>query len=366
MRLNSDYYDTDFELTYKGNQILIRNDGREGESLFINGVLQAQNFGPNDGQLTGQIFDDNGKKVTVEVILGGRNTSDCLIYADGTLIYSNIPKRETTKAEEEPEKEKKRSNLLFPFLVILMTLVFMLLLLPHMGGSDSTDESAEAAFQKHESGQADSDSENAPDISTPAVGYDEFIEVNYDWSYGKGKWTYGLKIPKKAYDYYRTVDRTRIKDYSFYVTDPTDDEYLAALAGKFRSAAEKENYSDLDMVKNIIFFVQNLDYVDDKVGTGYDEYPKFPLETLADEGGDCEDSAILLASLLRELGYGTVLVQFPDHMGVGVRGEESIPGVYYEVNGIRYYYVETTSSGWGIGEIPEQMQDQPARILTLN
>ena len=150
------------------------------------------------------------------------------------------------------------------------------------------------------------------------------------------------------------------------MTDKSDDEYLAGLAAKFKEAAEEENYSDLDMVKNIIFFVQSLEYVDDKVGTGYDEYPKFPLETLADQGGDCEDSAILLASLLRELGYGTVLVQFPNHMGVGVRGEDSLPGNYYEVDGVRYYYVETTSKGWSIGELPDQMKNQPAKILSLN
>jgi hypothetical protein len=120
------------------------------------------------------------------------------------------------------------------------------------------------------------------------------------------------------------------------------------------------------MVKNVIFFVQSLNYVDDKVGTGYDEYPKFPLETLADQGGDCEDSAILLASLLRELGYGTVLLQFQDHMAVGIKGESSIRGSYFELDGSRYYYVETTSTGWDIGEVPDVLKDQPAKILPLN
>jgi hypothetical protein len=256
-----------------------------------------------------------------------------------------------------------RTNLLFPFLVILLTLVVMLLLLPHMRETNSSNESSEAAFQEQADGEEGYE-DNLIGVSDDQAG--DFINVNYQWNYGKSSWTYGLKIPRSAYNYYKMVDRMQVKDYSYYVTDSTDDEYLAALAEKFREAAEKEDYSDLDMVKNIIFFVQNLNYVDDKVGTGYDEYPKFPLETLADEGGDCEDSAILLASLLRELGFGTVLVQFPDHMGVGVRGEPSIPGSYYEVDGIRYYYVETTSSGWGIGDIPEEMKDQPAKILSLN
>ncbi len=60
------------------------------------------------------------------------------------------------------------------------------------------------------------------------------------------------------------------------------------------------------------------------------------------------------------------MIQFTDHMAVGVKGEESIQGSYYEVDGIRYYYVETTSTGWGIGDVPDQMKGQSARILPLN
>lgn len=360
MQLNSDYYDTDFELTYKGNRILIRNDGPEGESLFVNGVLQDQNFSAHNGNLIGHIFDENNRKEAIEVILGGRETRDCMVYADGNLIHSHIPREEHIQAEQEPEKKKKRSSLFFPFLMILLIAVCMIILLPYLRGSGSSGDSVNTV-SREAGGTAESTARQEND--NPAS---EYIEVSYSWNYGEGTWTYGFKIPTTAYEYYKTVDRKKIRNYSYYVTDPTDDEYLAGLAAKFREAAEKENYSNLDMVKNIIFFVQNLNYVDDKVGTGYDEYPKFPLETLADEGGDCEDSAILLASLLRELGYGAVLIQFPEHMAVGVKGEESIPGSYYEVDGARYYYVETTSTGWDIGDVPEQMKNQPAKILTLN
>lgn len=360
MQLNSDYYDTDFELTYKGNRILIRNDGPEGESFFVNGVLQDQNFSAHNGHLIGHIFDENNRKETIEVILGGRETRDCMVYADGNLIHSHIPREEHIQVEQ-PMNKKKKNRLVFPFLMILLIAVCMIILLPYLGGSGSQGGPSNTVSGVA-GGKPAADADRQGD-DNPAA---EYIEVSYTWNYGEGTWTYGLKIPTTAYEYYKTVDRKKIRNYSYYVTDPTDDEYLAGLAEKFKEAAEKEKYSDLDMVKNIIFFVQNLNYVYDKVGTGYDEYPKFPLETLADEGGDCEDSAILLASLLRELGYGAVLIQFPEHMAVGVKGEESIPGSYYEVDGARYYYVETTSTGWGIGDVPEQMKNQPAKILTLN
>ena len=351
MQLNSDYYDTDFNLTYKGNQILIRNDGPEGESLYVDGVLQDQNFSAHNGHLIGHIFDENSQKEVLEVILAGLSTADCMIYANGELIHSQTPREEfvDTYKKEEPVKKKKRNGMFFPFLMIILMAACLILLLPHyIENADTAVTPSEPALQKNSENQ------------------DESIQVHYAWNYGKGTWTYDMDIPKSAYEYYKTVDRKKIHNYSYYVTDPTDDEYLAGLAAKFKEAAEKENYSDLDMVKNIIFFVQSLQYVDDKVGTGYDEYPKFPLETLADEGGDCEDSAILLASLLRELGYGTVLIQFKDHMAVGVKGEDSILGSYYEVDGSRYYYVETTSTGWDIGDVPQQMEGQPAKILKLD
>lgn len=351
MQLNSDYYDTDFELSYKGNKILIRNDGPEGESLYVNGVLQDQNFSAHNGHLIGHIFDENDQKEVIEVILAGLSTADSMVYANGELIHSQSPREEfvITHKKEEPVKEKKRNVMLFPFLMIILVAAGTILLLPrYMENRDAPVPPSEPAFQENEETQAGA------------------IQVHYEWNYGKGTWTYDMEIPKSAYEYYKTVDRKKIHNYSYYVTDASDDEYLAGLAAKFKEAAEKENYSSLDMVKNIIFFVQSLQYVDDKVGTGYDEYPKFPLETLADEGGDCEDSAILLASLLRELGYGTVLIQFQDHMAVGVKGEASIPGSYFEMDGIRYYYVETTSPGWDIGDVPEQMEDQPAKILKLD
>lgn len=50
------------------------------------------------------------------------------------------------------------------------------------------------------------------------------------------------------------------------------------------------------------------------------EYPKYPVETLV-EGGDCEDKSILLAAILRAMGYRTALLVFsgnPGHIAVGV------------------------------------------------
>jgi hypothetical protein len=384
MKLNSDYYDTDFSFIYKGNTILIRNDGPEGESLFVNGVLQDQNFGAHNGHLIGHIFDEENRKEVIEVFLGGTETRHCMVYANGALIHSDVPPIVPNvmheKGTADKNKRKKRNPYLLTLMMVIILAVAAGLLLQYSkpyspvdapGPASGEDGGAvpEAGGSKKDGGATDNGSERGRENEETVFGASDserFIEVEYTWDYGRDHWSYKLSIPESVYKYYKTIDRKKIKSYGYYVTDPTDDEYMSRLAEKFKEAAKQGNYSDFDMVKNIIFFVQNLDYVDDKVGTGYDEYPKFPLETLADEGGDCEDSAILLASLLRELGYGTVLIQYEDHMGVGLKGEETIPGSYFEVDGDRYYYVETTSPGWDIGEVPEQMIDRPAKILKLN
>ncbi|MDD2954557.1 MAG: hypothetical protein PHC95_15640 [Parabacteroides sp.] len=185
--------------------------------------------------------------------------------------------------------------------------------------------------------------------------------VFYKWEYPVGiiDWSFSLKIPSEAYKAYRSVDRNYIFGYTEYITEPSDDEYLSELAQMFVKNTAKHELSEWDTVNMIISFVQNLDYISD----GYDEYPKYPLETLYDKGGDCEDTSILLASLLKELGYGCALIMFDDHMGVGIFGGDSVDGYYFEKYGHKLFYIETTAPGWQIGEMPEDYIGQSALII---
>lgn len=191
----------------------------------------------------------------------------------------------------------------------------------------------------------------------------ETIDLDYNWYFKGRKCTVSLSIPESMYDYYHGKDRVYTDDYSIYVTHPYDDEYINSIIQKMNFLALERGYSEIEKINMIISFVQSLPYTSDNVTTPFDEYPRYPLETLVDYGGDCEDTSILTASLLDSLTYDIILISPPGHMAVGVNVDTS--GSYYEHDGERYYYLETTSEGWEIGDLPDDYSGASAYLYEL-
>jgi predicted nucleic acid-binding Zn ribbon protein len=206
----------------------------------------------------------------------------------------------------------------------------------------------------------------------PVTQSTELISRTYQWTYGGKQWTWELQLPQALYDYYRGLPRypTAKSDYSVYVSHPLDNQYINMLVSKIRQVAQQEGFSQYQTVSFTAAFVQSLPYTSDLVTTGYDEYPRYPIETLVDNGGDCEDTAILMASLLSAMDYGVVLLVFlgpgvPAHCAVGVLGGEGIYGTYWEHNGGKYYYLETTNTGWEIGQVPQEYRNAQAYVYDI-
>ena len=190
------------------------------------------------------------------------------------------------------------------------------------------------------------------------------IEKEYVWNYNDKQWTISLSVPQSIYDYYQESERIYTKDYSIYVTHPTDDEYLNTLCEKFNFISITERLTEKEKTNLIISFVQSLPYTYDNVTTGFDEYPRYPIETLVDGGGDCEDTSILTASLLESMNYDVILLGFPQHVAVGVNVVEEF-GYYFLYNEERYYFLETTGEGWEIGDVPESYRNVSAHIYEI-
>ncbi|MDR0767178.1 MAG: hypothetical protein LBE57_01830, partial [Methanosarcinales archaeon] len=167
-------------------------------------------------------------------------------------------------------------------------------------------------------------------------------------------------IPKELYEYYKS--KPRLENIGNYALSDLDRLLLRQMIESFKEHGRKNGYTDDEIVMNVITFVQSLPYTFDIDTTGYDDYPRFPLETLVDGGGDCEDSAVLAAALLFEMGCDVILIELPNHMAMGIKINDEIQGTFWEYNEERYYYIETTYPDWNIGEVPPGYQNLSARL----
>ena len=215
------------------------------------------------------------------------------------------------------------------------------------------------------SGSTPTSIESPTQIITAPNESTETITRNYEWNYKRRDWTWNLSIPTSLYDYYKERPRAQTADYSIYVTHPSDDQYIQMLADNIKKAATDAKYSEKDTINLAISFVQSVPYLTDNVTTAFDEYPRYPIETLVDQEGDCEDTAILMAALLDAMGYSVVLISPPNHMAVGILGIEGMSGTYWDHNGGKYYYIETTGSNWEVGQLPAEYTGKTAHIYDI-
>lgn len=180
----------------------------------------------------------------------------------------------------------------------------------------------------------------------------------YRWEFNKIQWEWELEVPELLYDYFKKMPRKDTKDYSIYITNPFDNIYIDKMVSEIGRVAKLYGLSERDKVEFAAAFVQSVPYSLDSETTAYSDYPRYPIETLWEMTGDCEDKSILLASLLGNMGVRTALIHFPKtdltagHYGIGISGIQGAYGTRWEHNGVRYYYLETIMSGMRIGAIP--------------
>lgn len=230
-------------------------------------------------------------------------------------------------------------------------------------------------------GSGENDTNNPPSQDSQELGHlhgisghtqpparEGSIQRRFEWSAIGSNWWFEQNISRRL-DAYYTARYGRSDKYTRYVSDWYGQSIIEGLVSEFERIGTEYSLSEREIVDLTMAFVQQLRYTPDTVETGFDQYTSYPVETLINRGGDCEDTTILLAAILREMGYGCVLIALwdtePAHMGLGVKGASSIPGTYYEYRGDQYYFVETTGEGWQFGEMPEFSGSTQAEIMDI-
>ena len=159
----------------------------------------------------------------------------------------------------------------------------------------------------------------------------------------------------------------------------TDKNYLGDLYHMLDSIRVKKRQNNLQFANTIVSMVQSIDYVlileqdcddpsvlrDNELRkmresgvpcVGYAPYGlKTPTEFLSGLKGDCDTRTLLLYTIFNHYNFEVAILnsEYYGHSMLGL----SVPGavgVYKSMNGIKYYFWETTSKGYGIGQLPQE------------
>ena len=146
----------------------------------------------------------------------------------------------------------------------------------------------------------------------------------------------GAKQAEKATTVYGNISETvwLTQSYRAMVQDPAQDSLYAGLLTETDKIRLQQKLSDDEYLELIAVYVQSLRYE-----TREQNPAKFPVETIVDRAGDCDDKSLLLAGLLSREGYPVALLLFgpESHMAVGVGSDDYL----YKNTG--YTFVETTN-----------------------
>ena len=189
------------------------------------------------------------------------------------------------------------------------------------------------------------------------------VQKTFEWIYDGKTYTHSMQLDPETYYYFKSLDHDITDEenwpdmYTRFVTSTED--YVVELANDLDSMSNNEGFNDIQTINFILSFVQTIDYKLDNFTTysGIQEYPKYPVEMLWDGQGDCEDASALFASLMEAMGFDAVLIILHSdennggHAAVGVSHNDAV-GTYYELNDKKYFFTETTSVGWMLGDYP--------------
>lgn len=171
------------------------------------------------------------------------------------------------------------------------------------------------------------------------------------WKYGNKTYSYTTSIKYSDVFRYSLNDQYSSRDIyekPEYVDRffTVDDTYVKSIADYLSAYRTSENMSDPEFATFVMRFVESIAYLDDLKTRGANEFFKYPAEYLWDNGGDCEDSSIMYATLMYALGYDSGILLFNDHAMAMVYVGDDVSKYknVYNIDEKPYVFVETTDA----------------------
>lgn len=138
---------------------------------------------------------------------------------------------------------------------------------------------------------------------------------------------------------------------------------------EIKKLTSKNELNEIDTLQFVLDFIQeSITYELDSESRDLampKEYIRYPDEILFDQKGDCDCKSFLatvfyylmgydvILLLSRELGHSAVAVSVKQNDTIGFISKDNLDEVTIEINGRKYYYCETTTDGFLIGDITD-------------
>ncbi len=157
--------------------------------------------------------------------------------------------------------------------------------------------------------------------------------ISHTFSFKNGNVTITVPVSRAVYGGARKTDkRVQTKENVPLATwgaasarsmidDPAQDDLYNNLLGEFRKIRAEQNLTDDEYAELLAAYVQSFEYQ-----TFFDNPARFPVETVYDRKGDCDDKSYLLAGLLSREGYKVAVIFFEQkhHVVVGIGADDNL------------------------------------------
>ncbi len=180
-----------------------------------------------------------------------------------------------------------------------------------------------------------------------------------------GNVTYELNvvIPENLHEYYEEKSHrlASSSEFSNFVTPYA----LQPIAERLMEIYDDQE----DFANGVLMMVHQITYLETTPVA-------YPVETMANNQGDCDLFSLIAASVIKAGGLDVVLLYYEDqsHMNIGVQlsstPQDARDTVHYVTQeGTQYYIAECTGGnwkeGWRVGECPEDLKQVSAEVVSL-
>lgn len=216
----------------------------------------------------------------------------------------------------------------------------------------------------------DSDDDGVPDnFDIAPLGVGRKVSKTLNWEYKTKKHSLEAYLPIDVSDYYEKKFRPQHTFNSAHYLPfiYSNDIGIERLAAELKAIIEANGSWDYyDEVMFVVNMVQQMRYAKSTIA-GFDLTTKYPMQTIITGRGDCEDTSVLVAALLKKLEYDVKLVQLEidgtkSHVGIGIWAN-GVKGTSWQKGGRTFYYIETSTPGHKFGELPIEWQKGTEAVL---